>query len=262
MLNTICIRLKKYKQHINIEETVKITRLYSECNADDTLVVADTMEELQYAVSGNYAVLYISGENEYVDGAQYVTDSLEECDYDYLRMVFCRQKGLPMRILETKRTWLREMTVEDLDELYRIYDDDQVRRYLEPLYPYEQEKEFTVNYIHNMYGLYGYGLWLVFDKADGRMIGRAGISVRTIDGEDRNELGYILRREYRRQGYAYEVCQGIMNYAFNKLKMEDLLIVTDKRNLPSCDLAEKLGFWSLGSSKTAGCEFMIFQYKE
>lgn len=228
---------------------------------DNTLIVTDSEECLRKKKSEGYAVLFVSSEKRFIQGAEYVTESLEDCDMDYFNIVFSRGRGIPLRILETERTIVREMTVEDLPELYRIYDDDEVRKYIEPLYEYEQEKEFTQNYIRNMYGMYGYGLWIVEDKTNGNIIGRIGISLRELDGRDINEIGYIVRREYRRMGIAYEVCKAIMDYAFNERKMEDLFIITEKRNLPSCCLAEKLGYKACGLSAINGCEYMIFQCK-
>ena len=93
-----------------------------------------------------------------------------------------------------------------------------------------------------MYGMYGYGLWIVEDKQNGRIIGRAGISIRNIDGEDCNELGYVIRREYRNKGYADEVCRAIIEYAADELEILELYIVSELDNLYSEHLALKLGF--------------------
>lgn len=50
------------------------------------------------------------------------------------------------------------------------------------------------NYIENMYGFYGYGLWLVFEKETDELIGRAGIEIRNIDGADKNELDILSEK--------------------------------------------------------------------
>lgn len=249
-------------KHIELILKDKENNIKENITKEDSLIITDSEDVLFECKNKGFAVLFYSQDNRFVEGADYVTDSLENCDREYLEMVFAREKGLPLTILETKRTVVREMTVEDLPLLYELYDDDEVRKYVEPLYPYEKEKEFTESYIRNMYGFYGFGLWLVFNKANNELIGRAGISIRNIDGEDKHELGYIIGKKYRRQGYAYEVCSAIKKYAFSEIKMEDLFIVSDKRNLPSCDLADKLGFGESGLSEVNGCEYMIFQCKE
>ena len=44
-------------------------------------------------------------------------------------------------------------------------------------------KAFTIKYIENMYGFFGYGLWLVFDKKTGELVARAGIENRSQSAE-------------------------------------------------------------------------------
>ena len=90
--------------------------------------------------------------------------------------------------------------------------------------------------------MYGYGLWIVEDKQNGRIIGRAGISIRNIDGDDENELGYIVHRKYRGQGYSKEVCKAIIAYAKEVLDIEKLFIVTRAENTKSIELSKVLGF--------------------
>lgn len=82
--------------------------------------------------------------------------------------------------------------MDDLGEVYELYDDDEIRKYMEPLYEYGEEKKFTESYIKNMYGMYGFGMWLVKDRDTDKLIGRAGLELRLIDGVEEMELGYII----------------------------------------------------------------------
>lgn len=147
--------------------------------------------------------------------------------------------------METSRLLIREMTLEDLDALYEIYDHE-VIRYVEGLYENRlEEEEFTEAYIRNMYGFYGYGIWILQLK-DGRIIGRAGISNREIDNGMTLEIGYVLGSRYWRQGYATEAVTAIMEYAFEELEAEDISCFIKPDNIPSANLAKKLGFENLG----------------
>ena len=91
------------------------------------------------------------------------------------------------------------------------------------------------------------------------LIGRAGIEIRNIDGADKNELAYIIRKDYRRKGYGYEVCKAILNYAFTKLSMDEVMIVIEKDNVPSINMADRIGATPIALSAVNGCEYMIFQ---
>ena len=206
-------------------------------------------------------VLFVNNEDRFIDNVKFVTDSLSDCDDDYFNMVYSRQKGLPIEIMQTERTIIREICVNDLEDLYRMYDDELICKFLEPLYEYEEEKLFTEKYIENMYGLYGYGLWVVFDKKTGELMGRVGIEIRTIDGEDKNEIGYSIKREYRNKGYAFETCQAVLKYAQDVLEIEEMFCVTHKNNLISRHVSEKLGFEFYGESQVNNEKFIIFLKK-
>ena len=117
----------------------------------------------------------------YFGKASYVVYDEEDIDDDLLKLVCARKYNEPIVIAETERFIIREMTVGDLPHLYELYQTLSDCPYVEPLYEYEDEKAFTIKYIESMYGFFGYGLWLVFEKKTGELVGRAGIENRSID---------------------------------------------------------------------------------
>ena len=126
--------------------------------------------------------------------------------------------------------------------MYQLYGTLDGCPYIEPLYEYERELEFTKNYIKNMYGFYQYGLWLVFERVSGALVGRIGIENRVIDGRQRQELGYLIGKTWQGHGYAYEASREIIRYASDELELEELFAAVDKSNRASRELALKLGF--------------------
>jgi len=95
-------------------------------------------------------------------------------------------------ILETDRCLVRETTVEDVEEFYRIYREPSITYYMEDLFPDPaEEREYVRNYIREIYGFYGYGLWTVLCKEKNEVIGRAGLSWR--QGFDVPELGFVMK---------------------------------------------------------------------
>lgn len=121
--------------------------------------------------------------------------------------------------------------------------------FIEPLKEYEIEKEKLNSYIQNRYPFYGYGMWTVLDKATGKVIGRAGIEEREIDGVEQTEIGYMLHYFYRRKGIGFEICQGILEYAKSTLYIEEIHAYTHKKNKASQRLLKKLGFQWQGEVK-------------
>lgn len=167
---------------------------------------------------------------------------LEEVDMEFLLRTFLRKHHLPWRILETKRCYLREITLDDMDDLFELYNKKGITDYIEPLYERQEEEEYQRAYIENMYGYYGYGMWLVKEKDTHRMIGRAGIDYRMLGEEEIIEMGYVIAPEYQRQGYAYEVCQAIMGWVKSNLEFRRIDCLVEPGNETSVGLLHKLGF--------------------
>lgn len=171
-------------------------------------------------------------------GTRYAVESLAELDIEYLERVRRRYNHIPWDIGETDRCLIRELSLSDLPALYELYDKPSMTDYVEPLYDYETELEYQKAYIENMYGFYEYGMWLVFSKETGKLIGRAGL--------EHDELGYMIAPELQNLGYATEVCRFIIDYARENTDFEELYCRIDERNEASVRLAKKLGFTNSG----------------
>jgi RimJ/RimL family protein N-acetyltransferase len=152
-----------------------------------------------------------------------------------------RYLHLPWDIIETKRCLVREITEEDVDELYEIYADPGVSRYTEGLYEdREREREYIRDYIKNRYRFFEYGIWLIIDRASKKVIGRAGFEYRA--GFEDPELGYVIAAPCQRKGYAFEVCSALLKYAADQLAFSGINAFTVKENTASVRLLRKLGF--------------------
>ena len=257
--------LKKLLIHFENSHTIQtepenLLVIEDEKDADvsDTLVMSDDSGYLMKYRNAGFATLGVARDDKYFEGEMYVATDPSCCDYEYLNNVFCHTKGIPMVVLETERTIVREMSVSDLPDLYELYDDELIARYVEPLYPYDEEAEYTKNYIRNMYCMMGFGVWLVYDKESGRLCGRCGLSMRNINGAEIIELGYIIGNSYRHRGYATEVCGAIIDYAKNTLGIEKMYIVASDDNSISALVAQKLGFERVDEYREKGESYGIF----
>lgn len=178
-----------------------------------------------------------------LSGVKMLVESFEEVDFHYLERVYQRKHGIPWTVIETKRCYLREAAVEDLDDLYKIYQGESITRYMEGLYEERQkEEEYTRAYIENMYHFYGYGMWIAVEKASGRIIGRAGLNSLNLHGEPALEMGYVIGEEFQQKGYATELCKGILRYAREATEFGEIHCLIHKDNQISIHLAENLGF--------------------
>lgn len=212
---------------------------------EDGLLIAATDETIALGKELNIAtVAYANPEfmNQTYAGVDMIVEGFEEVDADFLEKVYQRYYYIPWTILETERCVVRELCLDDLDGLFELYADDGMDQFTEPLYPYEEEKEFQRAYINNMYRYFGYGMWLVFEKQTGQLIGRAGLEHREYNEVVELELGYLIGKKYQGKGYATEVCTAIIEYAKENAGFERINTVIEEGNEASIVVSKKLGF--------------------
>lgn len=143
-------------------------------------------------------------------------------------------------ILETERLFLREMDQGDFRDLAEILQDPQV------MYAYERDfsdadvQEWLDNQ-KRRYAEYGFGLWAVIRKADGRMLGQAGLTMQPFRDRRVLEIGYLFKKAYWHQGYAREAASGCKQYAFETLCSREVHSIIRTNNDASMRVAEGIG---------------------
>ncbi len=182
-----------------------------------------------------------AGQGEFLEGTNLVVEDIGDLNAELVYRQLQRQAGIPWTILETERLVVREFQMTDLDDLFALYQGEGMTDFIEPLYPYEEEKAYQQSYITCVYGYYGFGMWLVFEKGTGKLVGRAGLEQR--EGiTDGLELGYAIGTPYWRRGYGEEVCRAILKYAAAELGEERIYCMIEYDNRASVSLAKKIGF--------------------
>ena len=190
---------------------------------------------------GKPAALVLTQENagEEFGSIRYAVEAWEALDEKSAERIYRRLAKLPIYILETDRCVVREMEEEDLDALYQIYEPESVSRYMENLYEdREKERQYIRDYKKYVYAFYEYGMWIIEEKTTGEIIGRAGIDPK----DEENELGYVIGVPWQNQGYAYEVCGAILEYAEKELGLSEIISRVQPDNKISIRLLHKLGF--------------------
>ena len=106
----------------------------------------------------------------------FVTEPEALEDLFYVREAYCRFHGLPLRIAAEEGICLREMTVSDAPGIWKLYQDEAVRRFLPlPAKSVEELADRIDAYIHTIYRFYSCGIWVLEKEDTGEIIGRVGI---------------------------------------------------------------------------------------
>ena len=143
-----------------------------------------------------------------------------------------------MREIETPRLQLRQFTHDDLDDLYCLYSNPDLMRYIGKGVRTKNETQtalFSIlkHYEHNL------GMWAVIHKADNKLIGRCGLCF--LDNTPEVELGYLLDKSYWRRDLATEASHASLKYGFEVIKLEKIVAIAKPENIASRRVMEKVG---------------------
>ena len=211
---------------------------------NEMLVIADRKETTVKATELGFYVVGIEhslNKNEDFPGVKYIFSDIEEVDMDSFVKAYQRYANEPWEVLTTERLLVRETTLDDVDEFYKLYKDPEMTRYMEGLFENpEDEKRYQKDYIEKVYGLMGFGVWTLVRRKDNKVIGRVGYSVR--NGFEDIELGFLIGKEYQRQGYAFEACKAVLDYGRDILLFDKVQTLVKAENEISINLCKKLGF--------------------
>jgi len=145
-------------------------------------------------------------------------------------------------ILETQRLLFRHLTLDDLEELYALYSDPEIRKYFpEGVLKLDDTREELEWHMHGHPDYPKLGLWATIQKETGKFIGRCGLLPWEIEGKSEVEIAYLLDKSFWHQGLATEAANGIMHYAFWTLNLPRLICLIDPENIPSQKVAERIG---------------------
>ena len=142
--------------------------------------------------------------------------------------------------IETERLILREMNEEDFDDLYCVLADSDIMQH----YPYTFDEKRVRGWIEKnqeRYQIFGFGLWAVCLKENGKMIGDCGLTLQPIGNTIKPEIGYHIQKTYQRKGYAKEAAIVVRDWTFTHTPFQTIYSYMKSTNLPSMQTAQAYG---------------------
>lgn len=143
-------------------------------------------------------------------------------------------------ILETDRLYLRELTLDDFNNLRETLQDEEAMYAYEHAFNDDEVHEWLVKQM-NRYAKDGFGLWGIIRKTDQKFIGQCGLTMQDIRNNQVIEIGYLLNRLYWHHGYAQECAMACRDYAFDQLRFEKVYSIIRDTNLASIQVALRSG---------------------
>lgn len=144
--------------------------------------------------------------------------------------------------LETDRLILREWEDKDLEPFARMNADPVVMEYL-PRVLDEKSTKRHMKEFQEHFKKHGYGFYVLETKDTGEFVGFVGLENTDFKAKftPAIELAWRLDYEYWGQGYASEAARAVIDHAFNKLKMPEIVSFTVHDNTRMIHVLEKLG---------------------
>ncbi|MCM1263595.1 MAG: GNAT family N-acetyltransferase [Bacillus sp. (in: Bacteria)] len=120
--------------------------------------------------------------------------------------------------IETQRMLIRDYIMDDVRDLHDILGDDEVMKNCEPAYSLEKTSNFLSEFCIGKRGAVA-----AVHKDSGKMIGY--ILFNEFD-ESVYEIGWFFNKNFWRQGYGYESCKAVIDFAFNELDAHKIFAET------------------------------------
>lgn len=217
-------------------------------NFSGTLIVTNSSEGVSLAEEAGLPCLGLELSGQKPLSCSYAVTDLSAVTQEYLERIYRRFYDIPWEILESERCIVREGTEKDVEGILGIYEDIEDFSLTRPFDTLEEGRKYMRDYREIVYRFYEYGLWVVEEKRSGALIGVAGLENQIFQKEEYLALGYVIKREWRGQGYAEEVCRNILAYGKTEFGLEELHCFVEPENEASIRLVEKLDFCREGTT--------------
>ncbi|WP_293553336.1 GNAT family N-acetyltransferase [Parvibaculum sp.] len=143
--------------------------------------------------------------------------------------------------LTTQRLIIRPWQTRDLPAFGTLNADPEVRRYYHPAILTQAESDAVVEQCMRHLNDHGFAFLALERREDRALIGGAGLSwTDVLPGGPAVEIGWILARQFWRQGYASEASQAWLAHGWS-IGVEQIVGYTSAVNHPSRRLMEALG---------------------
>ena len=146
-------------------------------------------------------------------------------------------------VLETARLVLRQIGEDDLDVHMAVLNTPAVMRWLGGVQP---RAVIAAKHAASREGFAreGFGFMMMIEKATGALVGHCGlrrIAHPLAPNPGDHEIGWLVREDRWRMGYAYEAMRAVVDWGFGTHDAPHIVAMTCHANEGSWRLMEKLG---------------------
>lgn len=142
--------------------------------------------------------------------------------------------------IETKRLFLRDLTLLDVDSVFKHFSDSEVTQFLdiEPCKDLQEAEEIIQFHIADTGCRYG-----IFNKLNHELVGTCGFHCWMQGENSKAEIGFDLSTKYWGQGFMQETLVEVIRIVgFDIMKVNLIDATVEQENIRSQRLLQKMGF--------------------
>ena len=162
--------------------------------------------------------------------------------YNFRKTKMTNRNFTPFPILATERLTLRQLSIDDQQNIFALRSDKEINKYLDR--QPSKTIEDTINFINKVNenieknnSIY----WAITLTKTKTFVGTICLFSFS-DEEDKCEIGYELLAKFQGQGIMREAAKKVIDYAFNTIKVQKIEAIFHRDNQRSINLLEKLLF--------------------
>jgi RimJ/RimL family protein N-acetyltransferase len=142
-------------------------------------------------------------------------------------------------VLRTERLRLRAYVAADEADLFDVFADPYARRFYPEMAARANVRAWIEWNLRN-YDEFGFGLWAMELKAEGRFIGDCGLTFQDVEGRRELEIGYHVTERERGKGYATEAARVCLDFGFTRTSCDSICSIVRPSNTASCAVAARI----------------------
>ena len=146
-------------------------------------------------------------------------------------------------IMQTNRFIIQTYTIDDFEALYELVSNKDTMQTL-PTLSQKATKEWLDRQILN-YRQYGYGIWAIIDKENGKMVGYTGFEKTKLGIKNVIQEGlqwsYVLDKAYQNKESCEAIARVCISYAFQNLYANEIYCLSHRDNSLTNNIAQTIG---------------------
>lgn len=149
-----------------------------------------------------------------------------------------------VEVVQTPRLVCERVQEEHLDVLVQMLQDPRVGRWIWPRRRPPTERELHRSLVDKIehWDRFGFGMWLLRDRASGEAVGRGGLQWTYVADLHEVEAGWAIVPERWGEGLATELAHAAVESGFGPVGLSEIVAFTLPHNTASRRVMAKAGF--------------------